>query len=150
VELDRQTPQVQFLDQIASRKGIMKKALSLTAMIAVLSVSAIGAANAADAEAGKKVFNKCKACHTLAAGKHRIGPSLAGVFGRKAGTVDKYKFSKAMTEAGEGGLVWSEKTLTEYLVKPRDYIKGTKMTFAGLKKQSDIDNLMAFLKEATK
>ena len=128
----------------------MKKALSLTAMIAVLSVSAIGAANAADAEAGKKVFNKCKACHTLAAGKHRIGPSLAGVFGRKAGTVDKYKFSKAMTEAGEGGLIWSEKTLTEYLVKPRDYIKGTKMTFAGLKKQSDIDNLMAFLKEATK
>lgn len=128
----------------------MKRALSLTAMIAVLSISAIGSANAADVEKGKKVFNKCKACHTLAAGKHRIGPSLAGVFGRKAGTVDKYNFSKAMTAAGEGGLVWSEKTLSEYLVKPRDYIKGNKMTFAGLNKPSDIEDLVAFLKEAAK
>lgn len=128
----------------------MKKTLSLTATIAVLAFSSIGYANAADMAKGKKVFNKCKACHTLVAGKHRIGPSLAGVFGRTAGTAQKYKFSKAMKKAGKGGLAWDEKTMSEYLVKPRKFIKGTKMTFAGLKKQKDRDNLMAFLKEATK
>lgn len=128
----------------------MKKTLSLTATIAVLAVSSIGYANAGDAAKGKKVFNKCKACHTLAEGKHRIGPSLAGVFGRTAGTVAKYKFSKAMKKAGAGGLVWTPETMSEYLKKPRTYVKGTKMTFAGLKKQSDKDNLMAFLKEAAK
>lgn len=129
---------------------MMKRHLSLTAAAAVLAVSSIGYANAADVAKGKKVFNKCKACHTLVAGKHRIGPSLAGVFGRKAGTTPKYKFSKAMKKAGAGGLVWTPETMSAYLKKPRTYIKGTKMTFAGLKKQSDKDNLMAFLKEATK
>lgn len=128
----------------------MKKTLSLTATIAVLAVSSIGYANAGDAAKGKKVFNKCKACHTLAAGKHRIGPSLSGVFGRTAGTSPKYKYSKAMKKAGADGLVWTPETLSEYLKKPRTFIKGTKMTFAGLKKQSDKDNLMAFLKEAAK
>jgi cytochrome c2 len=128
----------------------MKKTLSLTATIAVLAFSSISYANAGDAAKGKKVFNKCKACHTVVAGKHRIGPSLAGVFGRTAGTAKKYKFSKAMKKAGKGGLVWDVKTMSEYLVKPRTYIKGTKMTFAGLKKKSQIDNLMTFLEEATK
>ena len=128
----------------------MKKTLSLTATIAILAFSSIGYANAGDAAKGKKVFNKCKACHTVVAGKHRIGPSLAGVFGRTAGTAQKYKFSKAMKKAGKGGLVWDVKTMSEYLVKPRTYIKGTKMTFAGLKKKSQIDNLMTFLEEATK
>lgn len=128
----------------------MKKTLSLTVTVAVLAISSIGYANAADVAKGKKVFNKCKACHTLVANKNRIGPSLAGVFGRKAGTATKYKFSKAMKKAGDGGLVWTEKTLAAYLVKPRAYVKGTKMTFAGIKKTKDMANLMAFLKEATK
>lgn len=128
----------------------MKKTLSLTATIAILAVASIGYANAGDVAKGKKVFNKCKACHTLIAGKHRIGPSLAGVFGRTAGSAKKYKFSKAMKKAGAGGLVWDEKTMAAYLMKPRKYIKGTKMTFAGLKKPVQIENLMAFLKEATK
>ncbi len=107
-------------------------------------------AHSADVAKGKVVFNKCKACHSLNAGKNGIGPSLAGLFGRKAGTTDKYRFSNAMKEAGSKGLVWDEKTLTEYLKKPRDYVKGTKMTFAGLKKASDLENIIAFLKEATK
>jgi cytochrome c2 len=128
----------------------MKKTLSLSVTIAVLAISSMGYANAADIKKGKKVFNKCKACHTLVADKHRIGPSLAGVFGRKAGTASKYKFSKAMKKAGAGGLVWTEETLAAYLVKPRAYVKGTKMTFAGIKKPKDMANLTAFLKEATK
>lgn len=128
----------------------MKNSLSLAVAVALLSVSPIGYANAADVAKGKTVFNKCKACHTLVADKHRIGPSLAGVFGRKAGTAAKYNFSSAMKKAGDGGLVWSEETLAAYLVKPRDFVKGTKMTFAGIKKETDMANLMAFLKEAAK
>jgi len=128
----------------------MKKTLSLAAAISVLAFFSIGYANAADVAKGKRVFNKCKACHTLVAGKHRIGPSLSGMFGRKAGTSAKYKYSKAMKKAGDGGLVWTEETLAAYLVKPRAYIKGTKMTFAGIKKPKDMANLMAFLKEAAK
>jgi cytochrome c2 len=128
----------------------MKNALSIAAVATVSVVISMGYANAADVQKGKRVFNKCKACHTLVADKHRIGPSLAGVFGRKAGTATKYKYSKAMKKAGGGGLVWTEETMAAYLVKPRAFIKGTKMTFAGLKKPTDITNLMGFLKEATK
>lgn len=128
----------------------MKKILSLSTATAIMVFSSMGYANAADAGKGKKVFNKCKACHTLIAGKNRIGPSLKGVFGRTAGTAAKYRYSKAMKAAGSGGLVWDEKSMSAYLVKPRAFVKGTKMTFPGLKKPADIENLMAFLKEAAK
>ncbi len=112
--------------------------------------SSMNYASAADAAKGKKVYNKCRACHALAAGKHRIGPSLKGVIGRKAGTAEKYRYSKAMVKAGAGGLVWDEKSLGEYLKKPRAFVKGTKMVFPGLKKPTDLANLLAFLKEAAK
>ncbi len=128
----------------------MKKFVSTFAAAAIVFVVSIGYANAADVKKGKRVFNKCKACHTLVENKHRIGPSLHGIFGRTAGTTEKYKYSKAMKNAGAGGLVWNEKTLAEYLAKPRSFVKGTKMTFAGIKKPTDMENLMAFLKEASK
>ena len=128
----------------------MKKFVSTVAMTVIFSVLSIGYASAADVKKGKRVFNKCKACHTLVENKHRIGPSLHGIFGRTAGTAPKYKYSKAIKKAGVKGIAWDEKTLREYLVKPRAYIKGTKMAFAGIKKKTDMDNLMAFLKEATK
>ncbi len=127
----------------------MKNLAKILGIAFVLSVSATYA-HSADVAKGKKVFNKCKACHSLNAGKNGIGPSLAGLFGRTAGTTEKYKFSKAMSEAGSKGLVWNDKTLTDYLKKPRDYVKGTKMTFAGLNKASDLENIIAFLKDATK
>jgi len=128
----------------------MKKILRFIGLVTIMGFSSISCANAADAAKGKKVFNKCRACHALAAGKHRIGPSLNGVLGRKAGTAEKYRYSKAMVKAGAGGLVWDEKSLGEYLKKPRAFVKGTKMIFPGLKKQTDLANLMAFLKEAAK
>jgi cytochrome c len=127
----------------------MKK-LVPAVLSALVLLSSIGYANAADVKKGARVFNKCKACHTLAAGKNRIGPSLHGIFGRTAGTAPGYNYSKAMSKAGAEGLVWTEKTLKAYLKKPRDYVKGTKMTFVGLKKESDRENLIAFLKEASK
>ncbi len=100
------------------------------------------AALAGDVKAGKKVFKKCKACHKMKAGKNGVGPHLVGVIGREAGAVEGFKYSKAM--AGSG-LVWDAETLTGFLTKPKKYLKGTKMTFNGLKKPADIENVLAYI-----
>ncbi len=128
----------------------MKKHFSKITFGTIMFLITVGSANAADLKKGKKVFNKCKACHTLVENKHRIGPSLHGIYGRKAGVATKYKFSRAMKKAGNDGLVWDDKSLAKYLTKPRSFIKGTKMAFAGIKKPKDMANLLAFLKEASK
>ncbi|MEK9751983.1 MAG: cytochrome c family protein [Rhodospirillaceae bacterium] len=103
-----------------------------------------GAAQAADAAKGEKAFAKCKACHTIdKGGKHRVGPNLHGVAGRKAGTVAGYKFSKGMMGSG---LTWDDATLDKYLEKPKDVVPKTKMAFAGVKKADERADLIAFLK----
>ncbi len=123
----------------------MLLALSLVAALAVVSGPALAGGDAAK---GKKVFAKCKACHALAKGINKIGPSLYGVFGRKAGTAPGFKrFSQAIKKSG---VVWDAETLDKYLAKPRDFIKGNRMPFAGLKKKADRDNLIAYLEKATK
>lgn len=101
-----------------------------------------------DAVAGKKVFNQCRACHDATGDKNKVGPNLATVFGRKAGSLESYgkKFSSAMTAAGNGGLVWDEASLAEYLAGPKAKVPGTNMAFAGLKKDEDIANVIAYLK----
>jgi cytochrome c len=111
-------------------------------------VMAAGSAYAAgDVKKGKRVFNKCKACHSLEAGKKKIGPSLHGVFGRTSGTAAKFKFSSAMKKAK---IVWNAETMDKYIEKPRKLVPGTRMAFPGLKKKADRDNLIAYLMEATK
>ena len=100
-------------------------------------------AQAGDAAAGAKVFKKCKACHYIDREKNKSGPHLVDIIGRAAGAVDGFKYSKAM--AGSG-LVWDEATLAGFLAKPKKYLKGTKMSFAGLKKEADIANVIAYLK----
>lgn len=104
------------------------------------------AAMAQDAEAGKKVFNRCKACHDVETGKNKVGPHLDGVMGRKAGSVPDYAYSNAMKEAGEKGIVWDDANLTAYMTNPKGFVPGNKMAFAGLKKPEDIANLIAYLK----
>ncbi len=123
----------------------MRKAAVL---ISVLAGLACGQAHAAgDPAKGKRVFNKCKACHSLVAGKKKIGPSLYGMYGRKAGTVGGFKFSPAMIQSG---IVWTPETLAGYLEDPKKVIPGNKMPFPGIKNKADLENLNAYLMQATK
>lgn len=96
-----------------------------------------------DVKAGKRVFNKCKACHDIRPGKNRIGPSLHGVVGRKAGTAPGYRYSPALKKAD---LIWTEENLHKYLENPRKMIRGTRMAFAGLRSKKERDDVIAYLK----
>jgi cytochrome c len=118
----------------------------LTATLALAFATALGngaALAAGDAEAGEKVFKKCKTCHSFDPGKKKIGPHLKGVVGRKAGGVEGYKYSKTMAAAD---ITWDEANLDGFLTKPKKFMKGTKMSFAGLKKESQRADLIAYLK----
>ncbi len=119
------------------------------ASLLVAGALALGAqsALAQDAAKGEKVYKKCKACHALEAGKKKVGPSLAGIFGRKAGTVEGFKYSKAMVDSG---IVWDAETISAYMADPKGYIPKNRMAFPGLKKEADRANLIAYLKEASK
>ncbi|MCH1475767.1 MAG: cytochrome c family protein [Alphaproteobacteria bacterium] len=108
-----------------------------------LALVSSGPVLAADIKAGEKVFKKCKACHYADREKHKTGPHLVNLIGRTAGSLEDYKkYSKAMKASG---IVWNEETLTDYLRAPKKYIKGTKMAFVGLKKDADIENVIAYL-----
>jgi cytochrome c2 len=124
----------------------MKTIVAIILSLSVILASGVASADG-NAKKGKRVFNKCKACHTLAEGKNRIGPSLHGIIGRKSGTAPKFHYSSAMKKAN---IVWNEKTLDQFLKKPRKFVHGTKMSFPGLRKEDDRENVIAYLKEASK
>ena len=92
---------------------------------------------------GEKVFKKCSACHMIVSdGKNMIGPNLWGVIGRTAGSVNDYKYSKAMVAYGKE---WTFEEMNAYLIKPQAYIKGTKMAFAGLRKEKDRASVIVYM-----
>ena len=94
-------------------------------------------------EHGQKVFKKCTACHVVAkGGKNKIGPALYGVLGRKSASISDYKYSKALIAHGK---VWSYEEMNGYLLKPAAHIKGTKMAFAGLKKEKDRASVILYM-----
>ena len=96
-----------------------------------------------DAAAGEKVFNQCKTCHVAEKGVNRVGPSLWGVIGRPAGSIEGFKYSPANKNSG---LVWTPEQMFTYLEAPQKVIKGTYMAFAGLKKPQDRADVIAYLK----
>ncbi len=129
------------------RTSQMYRLTHLCATLCAVMLLSTTAFAAGDVAKGKRVFNKCKACHVVQKEKNRIGPHLVELFGRKAGSIKKLKYSKEMKNSG---IVWDETTLDTYLKKPRSFMKGTRMAFAGLKKDKDRENIIAYLKEATK
>jgi len=96
----------------------------------------------ADVEKGAKVFSKCKACHKLEVGKNGVGPSLFGIVDRAIASSDGFKYSDVVKELGGN---WGIEELNEFLTKPKNYAPGTKMSFSGLKKETDRANLISYL-----
>jgi cytochrome c len=120
----------------ATPAGFILFALGATALFGA------NAAQAADVEHGKVVFQTCAACHSEK--PDAIGPSLRGVYGRKSGSLDNFRYSNAMLRAK---LVWDEADLRAYLKDPQTKVKGNRMPFAGLSDPKDVDDLIAFLKQ---
>ncbi|MBN9529882.1 MAG: cytochrome c family protein [Alphaproteobacteria bacterium] len=125
----------------------MKLLVLMTAAAALHGVTLVTPAMAAgDVAAGEKVFGKCKVCHTVdSGGKNLVGPNLHGVIGRKAATVSGFNYSSSLAALG---VTWDEANLAAYLADPRKFNPGTKMVFAGLKKQQELDDVIAYLKAA--
>lgn len=96
-----------------------------------------------DPAAGDTAFTQCRVCHTVEVGQNRMGPSLAGVFGRAAGTVEGFQYSPAMTQSG---ITWTPEKLYQFLENPRHVVPGNRMAFAGIKAGQDRANVIAYLK----
>jgi len=122
---------------------IVRRYSAMFSLAALVSVSAMSAAIAQDVAAGEKSFNKCRACHQVGeTAKNTVGPALNGLFGRKSGSVEGYNYSDANKNSG---ITWDEATFAEYIKDPKAKIPGTKMAFAGIKKDDEIKDLTAFL-----
>ena len=116
------------------------------ALIAILPLAAAPAWAQGDATKGEKVFARCKTCHEVAKQENKLGPYLVGVFGRKAGSVEGFKYSEAMKNSD---VIWSEETIASYVKDPKGFIAGNKMAFSGLKKEDEVADVVAYLKQAT-
>jgi cytochrome c len=117
--------------------------LTLSALVVVAASSFASAALAQDAAAGKASFNKCLPCHSIGEGaKNKVGPELNGLDGRKSGTAPDYNYSDANKNSG---ITWGEAVFKEYIKDPKGKIPGTKMTFAGIKNENEINNLWAYI-----
>jgi cytochrome c len=117
---------------------------NLVLAAAVLAASS-GVAKAQDAAEGESVFKQCRACHAIGPeARNLVGPVLNGLDGRKSGTVEGFSYSDANKNSG---ITWGEATFKEYIVNPVGRIPGTKMAFVGVKREKDIANLWAYLKQ---
>ena len=124
--------------EVASTTASGQEAAKVVEAVDIKALLAMG-----DLAHGEKVFKKCTACHMIAAGgKNMIGPNLWSVIGRQAGVVSDYKYSKAMIAYGKE---WTFEEMNSYLIKPQAYIKGTKMAFAGLRKEKDRASVILYM-----
>jgi cytochrome c len=114
---------------------------------AVALAFAPGAGSAQDLEAGQRVFNQCRACHTInQGGRNGVGPNLWGSFERRAGAVEGFRYSANMRQLADGGLTWDEATLRRYLTNPKDVVPQGSMAFNGIRNEEQLTNLIAWLR----
>src|SRR5450755_267488 len=129
-------------------KEIPMKKLILSALVVIASSAATSGALAQDVAAGKTSFNKCLACHAIGDGaKNKVGPQLNGIDGRKSGTAPDYNYSDANKNSG---ITWDEAQFKEYIKDPKAKIPGTKMAFAGIKNEKEVNDLWAFVSQYDK
>jgi cytochrome c len=127
------------------QSGTRTMRLTTTMLVLAAVIGSQGSGSAQDVAAGEKVFAKCKICHQVGEGaRNLIGPELNGIVGRKAGSVEGYSYTEANKNSG---ITWDDATLKEYLKNPKAKMPGTKMIFAGLPKDEEIDNVIAYLKQ---
>ena len=133
--------------QVASVTTVTSTASAETDLVSSDSGNIMALFASASAAEGAKVFKKCAACHSIAEdGGNKIGPALWGVLGRPAGSIPDYKYSKAMAAHGKN---WSFEEMNGFLIKPKDWIKGTKMSFVGLKKAKERAAVILYMNENT-
>ena len=128
----------------------MRAGTTFTAALAVAAASlatpAARADAAGDAAKGEKVFKKCAACHAVGAdAKNKVGPVLNGIVGRPAASIADFAYSDAMKAKAAEGLVWTEEEISHLLENPKGYVPGTKMSFAGLRKEEERADVIAYL-----
>ena len=122
--------------------------LTLSALAAAISIFAASTALAQDVAAGENSFKKCVACHSIGEGaKNKVGPVLNGLDGRKSGSVEGYSYSDANKNSG---ITWNKEQFLEYIKDPKAKVPGTKMVFAGIKNQKEIDDLWAYVSQFDK
>ena len=123
--------------------------MSVRFMLPAFAVLALGfapTAQAQNADAGRTVFNQCRACHTIdAGGRNGVGPNLHGIVGRRAASIEGFRYSANMRTLGEGGLTWTAENLNRYLTNPKDLVPQGSMAFAGIRNDEQRANLIAFL-----
>ncbi|NNK79424.1 MAG: c-type cytochrome [Litoreibacter sp.] len=137
------TMRARVLDVTPDEEGAEQAAVEVKEEAPVVEVAAVDPEMVAK---GEKVFKKCKSCHQVGEkAKNRTGPTLNGIVGAAAGKVEGFKYSKALKSKAEEGLVWNAEELAAFLAKPKKYMKGTKMSFNGLKKESDIEAVTQYL-----
>lgn len=144
------TPKGCATDGTEERFGMKARLIATAGFLALTATAGMAADDAyeivGDAAKGERVFRKCMACHAVGEdAKNKVGPALNGVLGRTAGTYGDFAFSAAMKEKGAEGLVWTPETLATFLEKPKELVDGTKMSFAGLRKPEERDDVIAYL-----
>jgi cytochrome c len=123
---------------------------STLAVTLAVALAAPAAALAQDPAAGQRVFNQCRACHTVEqGGRNGVGPNLHGVFDRRAAAVEGFRYSRPMQQKAEEGLTWTEDNLRAYIANPRAFVPGGTMAYAGLRNEQQMNDLIAYLRQAT-
>lgn len=123
--------------------------MKLPLSVLAASLALVSAARAeGDPAAGQRVFNQCRACHTIEeGGRNGVGPNLHGVVGRKAGQREGFRYSANMQELAAAGFTWTEENLRKYLANPKDVVPKGSMSFVGLRNPQQIEDVIAFLKQ---
>jgi cytochrome c len=141
-------PAIDAIPQTKERQTMIRHTVPLASVVAVALTAGALPAAAQDAAAGQRVFNQCRACHTVEqGGRNAVGPNLHGVVGRKAAAVEGFRYSAPMRQKAEGGLTWTDEELRAYLRNPKEVVPGGSMAYPGLRNEQQLNDVIAYLKQ---